>query len=83
VTARRALSHLARGERETDRAVTARARAATGDLDAALSFVERVGVERLRRAARRLDGPAAAEARAALAAFERYRRAAGSGTGEQ
>lgn len=77
--ARRALGRLADGERETDRAVVAWARAATGDLDAALSFVERVGVERLRRAADRLDGPAAADARAALAAFERYRRAAREG----
>jgi len=75
-SARCALARLACGGRGVDRALVRRARVATRDVTAAATFVDRVGLDRLRRAAVRLDGPPAAEARAALAAFERYRRAA-------
>jgi hypothetical protein len=82
----RALIRLADDRDAPDAAVARRASAAATDLDAAATFVDRVGLPRLRRAVARLerdgrdpDGTLdrrVREARAALRAFERYRRAA-------
>jgi len=81
--ARRALTRLVRNDPAPDRAVVRRAEAAVHDAEAAAVFLDRVGLDRLRRAAARLDGAPERAARASLAAFERYRRvAAGDGDGD-
>jgi len=82
--ARRALTRLVRDDpAPADRAVVRRAEAAVHDAEAAAVFLDRVGLDRLRRAAARLDGAPERTARASLAAFERYRRvAAGNGDGD-
>ncbi|MFC6836199.1 hypothetical protein [Halomarina ordinaria] len=86
---KRALARLA-APHEADRTVVERADAARRDLERAATFVERVGLPRLRRAVDRLDGAErgiargrddergrdAEVGRAALAAFERYRAVA-------
>lgn len=62
--------------------VVDRAAAAVEDLDAAVAFVEEVGVEELARAAETADDPAVrARGRRALVAFRRFRAAAAGDLG--
>lgn len=73
--------------RPTDdyRAVVERAAAATADLSAAAAFAEEVGLDELERAVQRAErevSDVAGDGRRALAAFERYREAAGDERGE-
>ncbi|WP_424000024.1 hypothetical protein ACOZ4I_12545 [Haloarcula salina] len=67
------------------RAVIERASAVTADLDAAAAFAEEVGVDTLDAAVRQAErevSALAADGRAALRAFRRYRHAARDGDGE-
>ena len=67
------------GEEATYRRVIERAVAATEDIEAAATFVESVGLDRLEAAVDRAEHEVsglAADGREALAAFERYRVAA-------
>lgn len=69
-----ALRHLAGADA---RAVVDRAAAAVDDLDAAVAFVEDVGLDELERAVEAADDPAVrARGERALAAFRRFRAAA-------
>jgi hypothetical protein len=68
---------LRRLVRTDSQAVIARAEASVKDLEAAREFVETVGLDELEAAVETTDDPARRErGRRALAAFQRFRRAA-------
>jgi hypothetical protein len=67
----------------SDAAVVERAASAIEDVTAAAAFVDAVGLDRLEAAVSATDDPAVeARGRAALEAFERFRRAARPGDAE-